>query len=64
MSKSFIDNIKKAKWHIGFLALAIFLKTRSDKSMLKDYIFGSDGITNFLKKRKRRRNVGYLYIFD
>jgi hypothetical protein len=43
MSKSFLDNAKKAKWTLAFLFGAIFIQDRQFKKFLKKDYFGEDG---------------------
>ena len=64
MSKHFVQNIKKAKYHLAFIFATIFYsyKYTSDR-VLKEYFFGKDGKINFYL-RKRRRYAKYLYLFN
>lgn len=43
MSKGFVDNLKKAKWTLGFLFGAMFIQDRIFKAHLKYDYFGLDG---------------------
>lgn len=45
MSKQFIENIKRAKWQLGFLFAFTFYNYRigADRA-LKEYFFGADGM--------------------
>ena len=46
MSKTFLDNVKKAKWTLGLLFGAMYLQHRSFQKHLQLDYFGQDGILN------------------
>ncbi len=48
MSKSFVDNIKKARWTLAALFGAMYLQNRAFNNYMKEYHFGKDGISKFL----------------
>ncbi len=45
MSKHFIENVKKAKWHLAFVFGYLFYSYKySSDRILKEYFFGKDGM--------------------